>query len=158
MHTGDGTRARPPLGDGGIPPLSTAPAGTAPVAEPDWVSRRRQERHEAVDRLLDGSLSEAEQRCGSEPPERREACVDAFLDEHQRKLSQKLERSLRGMELVFAYGEDRCKAVKGPKARKRCSTDASEKLLSELAQDCTVGSDEEKHDCVILRVLERLGP
>jgi hypothetical protein len=134
------------------------PGATAPPAEPDWLSRRRRERRDAIDRLLDGKLSEAEARCATEPPERRDTCIDAFLDEHQRKLGDRMERSLRGLELATAYGDDRCRHVKGPKARKKCSLAETEKLLSEVGEDCTSGTDDEKHDCVIDHVLERLGP
>jgi hypothetical protein len=146
------------LGDGGIPPLSAEPAVEGPPAEPEGPSRRTKERHDAVDRLLEGKLSEAEERCRTEPEERREACVDAFLNEHQRKLGERMERSFRGLELLFAYGESRCKAVKGTKTRKRCSLSESERLVRELDALCTSGTDDEQHDCVMQRVIERLGP
>lgn len=146
------------LGDAGIPPLSAEPSADGARAEPDWVSRRRTERHDAIDRLLDGKLSEAEARCRTEPVEKREPCIDAILNEHQRVIGERMGRSFHGLELLIAYGDAKCRAVQGPKARQRCSMSASEKLLEELAVHCTTGTDDEQHDCVMQQVIERLEP
>lgn len=144
------------------PPSSAAPAAPAlsrerPV-EPPRLSAREEERHAAIDRLLDGELSGAEKVCAERPPAEREACIDAILDEHGRKLEEAMARSLRALELLAAYGDGRCRHVTGTRAQKDCSAAEGEKLLEELGEGCRGGTDDEQHACLARRVLERLGP
>jgi outer membrane protein assembly factor BamB len=134
------------------------PAADAALPEPSSAARRKKAAHDVVDRAFGGKLSEAERLCQSEPQERREACIDAFLDEHENRLAERTARSLRGMELLVAYGEARCKKVRGLEARQRCGLDAGEKLLEELEPNCKGGTDDDQHDCLIQRLLERLDP
>ncbi|HEX2873814.1 MAG TPA: PQQ-binding-like beta-propeller repeat protein [Polyangiaceae bacterium] len=78
-----------------VPFRIVPPAADAALPEPSSASRRKKAAHDVVDRAFGGKLSEAERLCQSEPHERREACIDAFLDEHKNKLAERTERSLR---------------------------------------------------------------
>jgi hypothetical protein len=84
-------------------PLVTAPGLTSasPMSsgpnEAELPARksRSEEVHDATDRLLDGELTRAEQRCAAEPRNEREACVDAALAERQGKTSRESRAARR---------------------------------------------------------------
>jgi hypothetical protein len=148
-------------------PAATSASASAPIAagassgpsvsEAPEVSRQ-QERHDAVDRLLDGALTRAEAACSDHIADEREPCVDALLDEHARSLDRAMERSMRGLTLLAGYGEARCRHVSGPAARTDCKNGAMNQLLVELGRECASGTETEQQDCTLQKVIERLDP
>ena len=118
---------------------------------------RKQELLAAADRLMDGELTRAEERCAEEPAERREACVDAHLAEHGKKLEDEAMSSLRSLELLLQYGDAQCRNAPDTQ-KKDCTASAMEALAVELSKGCPPADSDAGHRCIVEKVLRRLGP
>jgi hypothetical protein len=112
---------------------------------------------EAADRLMGGELTRAEERCAGEPVEKREACVDAHLAAHDKKLEDEAMRSVRSLELLVKFGNSRCTAAPADK-KDDCSARAINALIAKLSQECPPGESDEGHRCIVEKVLAHLGP
>lgn len=118
---------------------------------------RKQEQHDAIDRLMGGELTRAEERCATEQAEKREACVDAHLAAHGQKLEAEATSSLRSLELLSEYGRQRCKAAPDEK-KEECSMRAMNALITKLGEGCPPGETDEGHRCIVEKVIQQLGP
>jgi len=108
----------------------------------------------ATDRLLDGALARAEERCSVHPMAERATCVDAFLQQRQQEIAAKSERRQRSFEALRQSGEAACAHTSKPK-HEECVLSAMEKQLSELAHTCPDASAEITDECVDRSLLEK---
>src|SRR5699024_1048441 len=84
-----------------------------------------------ADRLLDGDLTRAEQRCSGRPASEREACVDALLKKKNQDLAAKADRGLSSLAALQRAGEAACAHVAKSK-HEACVLGAMEKRLRQL--------------------------
>ena len=106
---------------------------------------------------MGGELTRAEERCASEPVEKREACVDAHLALHGEKLEHEAMSSVRSLELLLKFGNARCTAAPADK-KDECSARAINALIGKLGQGCPPADSDEGHRCIVEKVLTHLGP
>jgi hypothetical protein len=107
--------------------------------------------------MMGGELTRAEERCAAEPVEKREACVDAHLAAHSKKLEDEAMRSVRALELLVKHGKARCTAAPEDK-KDDCAAGKIDALLKKIGQGCPPADSDEGHRCIVEKVLAHLGP
>ncbi|HEY5374442.1 MAG TPA: hypothetical protein VIK01_12210 [Polyangiaceae bacterium] len=128
-------------------------AGAEPIAQ--------QPRHRAAlavaDRLLGGDLTRAEQHCSDQPLEKREACVDAFLERRDQERSAEPARSQRFLVLLQKFGDSACTHA-APAKHDECVLSAMDGRLKQLAKACPNATPELTQECIRRSLIEQNGP
>ena len=137
--------------------FSVDAATDAGIGEPIAQEPRFRAALAVADRLLDGELTRAEQRCSVHPMAEREACVDGFLQQWKQETAAKADRRLRSLTALQRSSEAACAHTTKAK-REECVLSAMEKQLTELAQTCPDASADLTDECVDRNLLEKNAP